>query len=140
MRKLFDTVNDPTTGLAVANATVQVNAYPGGGAAALYSDPSGLTRIPNPVLTDANGYFEFYAADGRYSLIITTTSATKTLNDVTLGVLPTKDDNTASGSKVLMGANAPAGANGNNGDIYLRTDTGGSTLYRKENGAWVAKA
>lgn len=85
MRKFYDTVNDPETGKAVENATVLMKSYPGGVVSTLYSDASGLTPIANPVLTDENGYFEFYLADGHYTQVITTTSATKTINDITHG-------------------------------------------------------
>ncbi len=83
MEKRWYTVAD-TEGRPVNGATVQVNIYPGGGAATIYSD-NGVTPKANPMATDSNGYFEYYAADGQYSWIITTNSDTKTINDIVHG-------------------------------------------------------
>lgn len=42
---------------------------------------------------------------------------------------------------LLSGAGVPAVGNGNNGDLWLRTDGGaGTTIYQKRAGAWVATA
>ncbi|MFM0407505.1 peptidase associated/transthyretin-like domain-containing protein [Paraburkholderia dipogonis] len=72
------------TGMPVAGASVQVNTYPGGTPATIYSD-NGLTVAANPLTTDTNGAFAFYAADGRYQLVISGTNIqTSTLNDVLL--------------------------------------------------------
>lgn len=68
-------------GNAVEGATVQVNTYPAGALAPIYSD-NGVTPIPNPLTTDANGFFEYYAADGNYTWVITTNIDTKTINDI----------------------------------------------------------
>ena len=51
-------------------AQIEVYTYPGNVLAVLYSD-NGVTPKANPVTTDANGLFEFYAADGRYTLVLT---------------------------------------------------------------------
>lgn len=56
-------------GDAVSGAIVSVITYPGGDVATLYSD-NGITPLANPVITDGNGEFSFYVADGRYSLAI----------------------------------------------------------------------
>ena len=37
--------------------------------ATIYSD-DGITLVTNPLTTDANGYFEFYAADGLYDITV----------------------------------------------------------------------
>jgi hypothetical protein len=55
-------------GQAIVGASVTVSRVDGG-AVTLYSD-NGVTVRANPLTTDANGYFEFYAADGRYNLTI----------------------------------------------------------------------
>lgn len=66
MQKYVDSV--AYGGPPVAGASVQVNVH-GGSAATIYSD-NGVTVAPNPLTTDANGAFSFYAADGRYDLIV----------------------------------------------------------------------
>lgn len=57
-------------GIAVPSASVLVTNYPAGTTATIYSD-NGVTPAANPLTTDANGAFGFYAADGHYSLQIT---------------------------------------------------------------------
>lgn len=54
------------TGDAVSGLQVTVTVS-GGGLATIYSDNAGSPKA-NPITTDANGYFEFYAADGRYNI------------------------------------------------------------------------
>lgn len=67
--KYFDTVVDKATGQPRQGATVTVT--DGSGAAVqLYSD-AGITPIENPinsVTTDVNGLFQFYVANGTYTL------------------------------------------------------------------------
>lgn len=62
-----------SNGRPVSGATVTVLTYPQGAPATLYSD-NGVTQMANPTTTDALGAFFFYAADGRYSLTITSDS------------------------------------------------------------------
>lgn len=81
LEKRFDTILD-LRGNAVEGATVEVREYPGGALATIYSDSGGVTPIENPQSTDENGYFEYYAANGRYSWVITTNLSTRTVNDV----------------------------------------------------------
>ncbi|KVU10663.1 hypothetical protein WK62_05205 [Burkholderia ubonensis] len=70
-----------STGAPVAGASVQVNLQ-GGGAATIYSD-NGVTVAPNPLTTDVNGSFSFYAADNRYQLVISGANiTTQTVNDI----------------------------------------------------------
>jgi hypothetical protein len=66
MQKYFDFIQNQT-GASVGNASVLVKQYPSGTTATIYSD-DGLTQQPNPVVTNSKGYFEFYAADGLYTL------------------------------------------------------------------------
>lgn len=72
------------TGAPVGNASVQVNVQ-GGGAATIYSD-NGVTQTTNPLTTDpVTGSFSFYAADGRYQLVISGANIqTQTVNDILL--------------------------------------------------------
>lgn len=72
-------------GTPVANASVQVNNYPAGTPATIYSD-NGVTVTTNPLTTNPlDGSFSFYAADGHYQLVISGANIqTKTLNDILL--------------------------------------------------------
>jgi hypothetical protein len=82
MQKYANAVAD-LTGAPVANASVQVNLQ-AGGAATIYSD-NGVTPATNPLTTDTTGAFSFYAADGRYQLVISGANIqTVTMNDVLL--------------------------------------------------------
>lgn len=72
------------SGIPISGAIVQVNTYPGGTPAAIYSD-NGVTVAPNPLTTDSLGNFAFYAADGRYQFVISGINiTTTTVNDVQL--------------------------------------------------------
>lgn len=64
MQKRFDHI--VSNGRPVQGLSVAVLSYPSGTAATIYSD-DGVTVAANPLTTDANGYFSYYAADGRYS-------------------------------------------------------------------------
>lgn len=68
MQKYINAVAS-AVGRPVPGATVTVLTYPGGATATIYSD-NGVTPRSNPISTDGNGSFSFYAADGRYSLQI----------------------------------------------------------------------
>lgn len=78
-----------STGSPVAGAIVQVNNYPAGTPATIYSD-NGITTQTNPILTDTNGAFSFYANDGHYQLVISGTNISPlTINDILLvDILP----------------------------------------------------
>lgn len=81
MRKYFDSIEDNVTGKPVANAEISVLT-----AAlvevSLFSD-DGITATDNPVTTDSYGYFEFYVADGTYTLQISYDGEVKkTITDV----------------------------------------------------------
>lgn len=82
MQKRHDVVLD-TQGRPISGAAVRVNTYPAGVLATIYSD-DGVTTKSNPMVTDSAGKYEYYAANGHYTEIITTTVATSTLNDVLL--------------------------------------------------------
>jgi hypothetical protein len=70
MQRFFDVVQD-RSGNAIPDALVYVYAS-GGGLATLYSN-NGVTITPNPVTTNLDGEYGFYAANGTYSLTITAT-------------------------------------------------------------------
>lgn len=98
------------TGAPVGGALVQVNNYPSGTAATIYAD-NGVTLATNPLTTDAvNGSFSFYAADGRYQLVISGANVQpQTLNDILL-VDPLPSD-------LPTSLPAAAGALWNNGGV-----------------------
>ncbi len=56
-----------------------------------------------------------------------------------IGFAPPKDTgSTQSDCRIYGGAGAPADANGQNGDIYLRSDGGaGTTVYQRRAGVWT---
>lgn len=89
MQKRMNTIASATTGLPIQGASVQVNTYPGGTAATIYSD-NGVTIATNPLTTDANGSYSYYAADGHYQEVISGSNiTTTTISDVLLvDVLP----------------------------------------------------
>ena len=64
------------SGTAIQGASVNVYlASDGVTPATLYSD-DGVTATDNPLTTDANGRFTFYAADGNYKLVISAAAIT----------------------------------------------------------------
>jgi hypothetical protein len=81
MQKYQDAVFRSTGGVVVG-ASVLVQTFPAGATATIYSD-NGVTISANPLTTDANGSFAFYAADGRYQLQISGSGITaRTVSDV----------------------------------------------------------
>lgn len=71
-----------STGRVVPGAIVTVTNYPAGDLAAIYATNNGA-QTANPLTTDALGYFEFYAADGRYTISITSDATERvTITDV----------------------------------------------------------
>jgi hypothetical protein len=83
MQRYFNSVAQ-ASGVPLVGASVQVNNYPSGTAATIYSD-NGITVAANPLTTDSNGQFAFYAANGHYQLVISGSGiTTQTINDVIL--------------------------------------------------------
>jgi hypothetical protein len=68
MQKYFNYVQN-THGDAIQGASVAVTITSSGATATIYSD-DGVTTTTNPLTTDENGYFAFYAADNNYTLTI----------------------------------------------------------------------
>lgn len=81
MEKRWVTITD-LRGNAVEGATLLVRTFPAGAVATIYSTDSVLSPVVNPLVSDANGYVEYYAANGNYSWEITTNEETRTINDV----------------------------------------------------------
>jgi hypothetical protein len=84
MQKYTDVVTSARSGAAIPSASVTVKTSPGGVTATIYSD-DGVTTQANPLTTDSNGEFTFYAADGEYTLTVSGTGITsRTIGPVIL--------------------------------------------------------
>lgn len=82
MQKYFNNVTN-RGGAALPSASVLVKTL-AGATATIYSD-NGTTPAANPIACDGNGYFEFYAADGHYSLTISGIGiVTQHIDDISL--------------------------------------------------------
>lgn len=91
----------------VVGASVTVLTYPGGANATIYSD-NGITPTANPLTTDNTGRFSFYAANGRYSLLVTYQTVSYSIQDI-----PLLDDPANGQTTVITGGsidNTPIGA------------------------------
>tara|TARA_R110000868_G_C10924364_1_gene765921 strand:- start:52 stop:2493 length:2442 start_codon:yes stop_codon:yes gene_type:complete len=71
MQRFFDVVQD-RSGNCIPNALVYVYVGSTSTLATLYSD-NGVTTTPNPVTTNSDGEYAFYAANGTYTLQIQAT-------------------------------------------------------------------
>lgn len=92
MQKYTNNVTD-LRGNALVGATITVTVTSGGATATLYSD-NGVTPLSNPVSTDSEGEFFFYAANNKYTLTTTYNGSTVAVTDI---VLFDPSDSTASG-------------------------------------------
>ena len=74
MQRYFNYVTN-RQGDAIEGASVAVTLASTGSTPTIYSD-EGITAKTNPLTTDGNGLFSFYAPDGKYNLEISGTSIT----------------------------------------------------------------
>lgn len=94
-----------------------------------------VSAIPNTAL----------ATMGAITLKGNATTGAATPTDLAIGqgpngqFYPVTDANAAqTASGIFAGTGAPNNANGNNGDVYIRSDGGaGTTIYHRRAGAWV---
>jgi hypothetical protein len=92
MQKYTDVVTSARSGAAIPSASVTVKTSPGGATATIYSD-DGVTTQANPLTTDSNGEFTFYAADGEYTLTVSGTGITsRTIGPIILHDPADSDD------------------------------------------------
>lgn len=84
MEKRFDTVIDGE-GRPVPNALITVTTYPDGADAVIYPADGGDPHSANVLVADQYGFFEYYAADGRYAWRIETNTEIRTINDILHG-------------------------------------------------------
>lgn len=100
MQKYFNNVQN-TAGDAVPFAQVTVTLTATGATATIYSD-NGITTKANPIVCDAKGYYEFFAADGLYTLTFSGARlVTSSINNVLIEDAMT--DLAASGGSALVG-------------------------------------
>lgn len=151
MQRYTDFVTNQN-GVPVVGASITV--YQNGTllTATLFSDAAGTVPLANPVSSDTLGGFWFYAADGRYDLVISGSGiSTLNVNDVLLE--DPLDGSAAKFSTVAVtGLTGPVRANGASnmtlaqpGDVdYLVPDmTGQSGKVLSNNGTsteWIASA
>ncbi len=144
MQKYFNTILDQKGDpIQEADVLVQTSA---GATATIYSDNSGTTT-GNPIETDENGYFEFYAPNGLYTVVASKTGKTTvTISNVLL------DDPTVATIAALKAAGVPTTANaritvlgytsagdGGGGDFYWVTgDQSANVTADPQSGIWVA--
>lgn len=104
--------NNVTTnrGVAVARTLVRVDNLDGT-LATIYSD-NGVTVTSNPMLTNENGYFEFYADTGRYNILISGGEAYTDFQiaDVVEAVVEADADAAAAAASAAAAAATLAGA------------------------------
>lgn len=97
MEAVFNVVQD-RTGNAISGAFVYVydslNVL-----ATLYSD-NGITTTPNPTITNSDGEYQFYAANGKYSVVI---SATGYTGQTITGIVLFDSSDTATAATYLQG-------------------------------------
>jgi hypothetical protein len=92
MQKYTDVVTSARSGSAIPSASVTVKTSPAGATATIYSD-DGVTTQSNPLTTDSNGEFTFYAADGEYTLTVSGTGITsRTIGPIILHDPADSDD------------------------------------------------
>lgn len=82
MQKYINNVQD-TNGKAIVGAAITVNLAATGLPATLYSD-NGVTLTTNPIYSSTTGSFAFYAADGRYNIVVTYGTNTISTTDILL--------------------------------------------------------
>jgi len=111
----------------IIGASVAVYTYPGNVLAPLFSD-NGVTATANPLTTDQNGRFSFYAANGRYSMVVSYLNVSYTLQDVPLEDDPATPQpivattlqvtDTTNSTSPTTGAETIAGGLGVVGDVW----------------------
>ena len=126
MKKYFDSLIN-SSGAPVVAASISVYNYGTTTLASLFGDSSGSTTLANPLTSSSAGYFEFYAADGRYTLSISVGGyPVTTISDILL------DDPTNASATVVVGGsvdNSPIGASTpSSGRFTTLTSTGDASI------------
>lgn len=107
-------------GRAIVGASVTVTEYPGGAPATVYN-ANGSGVITQPILTNGDGEFAFYAANGRYQLSVTGggISVAQTITDVIL--FDPADEDGIDTSVTSFGAD-PANTSAQNLNAFLAAE------------------
>ena len=126
MKKYFDSLIN-SSGAPVVAASISVYNYGTTTLASLFADAAGATTLANPLTSSSAGYFEFYAADGRYTLSISVGGyPVTTISDILL------DDPTNASATVVVGGsvdNSPIGASTpSSGRFTTLTSTGDASI------------
>jgi len=123
VQKYSNVVQD-THGNAIAGVSVQVN-LAAGGAATVYSD-DGVTPLTNPLTTESDGSFKFYASNGLYSLVMTksgyTFDSTDTSNIRLYDPANTLPTGTATSGSVMFAGTTGGLTEDNAGFFYDNTN------------------
>ena len=132
----------------VSGASVLVKEYPGLATATIYSD-NGVTAATNPLTTDARGAYTFFAADGRYQLVISGTG----FDTITIPQILLEDPADVATARLLGRVTAGTGAaealTGTQATTLLDAFTsglkglvpasgGGTANFLRADGAWAA--
>lgn len=123
MKKYFDSLIN-TSGAPVVAASISVYNYGTTTLASLFADAAGATTLANPLTSSSAGYFEFYAADGRYTLSISVGGyPVTTISDILL------DDPTNASATVVVGGsvdNSPIGSTTPNSGAFTTLAASGN--------------
>ena len=79
--KHYDTLADTSTGRPIPGAVVVVTMYPSNAAATIYEEDGDVTAAP--IVTDKDGFYSFYAGEGRYNLAFHYGETVRIVQDVT---------------------------------------------------------
>ena len=125
MEKYFANVTDQS-GEAISGALITVFVFGTSTPAPLFSNAAGTAPIANPVVSDANGFYEFYAANGRYSL---STSATNRFTRIVTDILIHDPGNATGAVTTVSGAYPIASSGGAAPIISIPLATGSTDGY-----------
>lgn len=114
LRHYFDAVLNPKTGAAIEGALVRV--FDSGGALVdIYADENStaietVSGVENAAVTDEDGMFSFYVADGEYSIAFYSSEEVplKSIDKVDLGVEVTHSELEAATGAALIGTSGGA--------------------------------
>jgi hypothetical protein len=94
--QLLRKFQDRTSGIAYEGISIEVRNAQTNNLALLYNDADGVSPKANPLTSDENGYYSFYAADGRYKIIPATGSPQLDIQLQDIDVLKDAFDNAVS--------------------------------------------
>jgi hypothetical protein len=128
------TVLNQANGRPVPNASVQVRVYESVLAATIYEDEDGIVTADNPLLTDERGHYEYFAANGQYTEIITTNTDQVTNAGIAIEAPPLRATlvydpaSLADGAGVSQNVTVPGAALGDEATAAFSVSTQGILL------------